>query len=142
VRFKEDLKQSIFFGDARDDVDTPFIPVNNPVKFSECNRKELIGSFLPIKDACKVIVEIGVHRNGQESSTHCFLNNKKRETVYLGVDLDDKSFLNNEENNVHTIICDSSNYDLIVSRLNDIGVNHIDYLFIDGWHSINQVCAD
>jgi hypothetical protein len=111
-------------------------------EFTECNRNSLTDEFLKIKDKCRTIVEIGVCRNGNASSTWCFLNNKKDETIYVGIDLNDKTFLNNTEKNIHTIRGTSSNVDSNIETLRGLGVNEIDFLFIDGFHSINQVLID
>ena len=111
-------------------------------EFSECNRNSLTNEFLKIKDECRAIVEIGVCRNGDASSTWCFLNNKKDNTIYVGVDLDDKSFLNNPEKNIYTIQANSSNVVDNLEKFKNIGITEIDFLFIDGLHSINQVLTD
>ncbi len=116
--------------------------INIFTEFSPCNKACLERSFLTIKDWCKCIVEIGVYRNGTNSSTHIFINNKKHNTLYLGIDIIDKAFLNNINNNQYTLKTNSSNYDEIVTYLHSIGQNSIDYLFIDGYHSINQVLKD
>jgi len=142
MQWQEDLTRNIRFGDERDDRDYPVSGRYTGPEFSECNRERLIESFLEIRDECKVIVEIGVHRNGEESSTHCFLKNKNKDTLYLGVDIEDKSFLVDDKKNIYTIQSNSSNYDRVIAYLNEKGHNSIDYLFIDGWHSINQVYDD
>ena len=142
MKWEEDLTKDVKFHDERDDIDHPFSGVCSPVEFSLCNQQHLIQSFLEIKDSCKTIVEIGVHRNGDQSSTWCFLNKKNKDTLYLGVDVEDKTFLDNAENNIHTLKANSSNYQEVVTTLSNLGCSSIDYLFIDGWHSINQVYAD
>ncbi|HBW87059.1 MAG TPA: hypothetical protein DEF82_10075, partial [Crocinitomicaceae bacterium] len=97
-------------------------------------------------DACKIkprtFLEIGVCRNGQTSSTHTIIKNIPEGGTYLGVDLDDKSFLNNASKGIHTIKTSSSNYEEVVSKLKSLGVETLDFIFIDGWHSINQVLKD
>ena len=140
MKWKKDLIKDIRCG--RDDQDHPVRSGYRGPEFTECNRKHLKESFLSVANNCKVIVEIGVCRNGKDSSTYVFLNNKKENTLYLGVDLMDKSFLNDAVKNIHTLQTDSSNYEQVVSKLRGLGVDEIDYLFIDGWHSINQVYKD
>lgn len=89
------------------------------------------------------ILEIGVHRNTfDESSTSVFLNNKRKGDVYVGIDIADKSFLDNMETNVHTICTDSTNVDQNVQIIKDLGINEIDILMIDGYHSIDTVYSD
>jgi hypothetical protein len=112
------------------------------VEVSDCNRQSLYNQFIRVKDNCRAILEIGVCRNGEESFTHVFLKNKKQDTIYVGVDLNDKTFLNNKENNIYTIQSDSSNYDHIVNLCKSYGVEQFDFIFIDGWHSVNQVLKD
>lgn len=136
-----DFIKDFRFGDARDDQDHPFHGSWAPVEFSQCNRHSLLQSFNEVKDRAKAILEIGVCRNGGDSSTYVFLNNKKDETIYLGVDLESKAALNNADKNVYTLISNSSDIEKIMEYARSIGVDKFDYIFIDGWHSINQ-CID
>lgn len=150
MRWQTDLVKDIRFHDGFDDSDSnadnriqrdkPYS--GNGVEFTDCNRENLVLEFLKVKDQCKVIVEIGVHRNGDQSSTWCFLNNKNPDTVYVGIDLDDKKFLENKGQNIHTIQGDSGHVEQHLETLKNLGIEQIDFLFIDGWHSINQVLKD
>jgi hypothetical protein len=160
MKWQEDLVQDIRFHDDRDDLDGnhgrfPEVPdrsfsVVNPVTgidqtMSQCNIDAIIEHFSKIKDTCKCILEIGVDCNGtptEMTSTRTFLDNKNINTVYLGVDIDDSSYLNNVDKNIYTLRTDSSNLDEVMQFLNDKGVSEIDFLFIDGWHSINQVLTE
>jgi hypothetical protein len=74
-----------------------------------------------------------------DTSTTVFINNKKDDTIYIGIDIDDKKFLEESGPNIHTIQSKSENYEYIAERFKEIGIEKIDFLFIDGWHSINQV---
>jgi hypothetical protein len=112
------------------------------VEFSDCNRANLETYFGKVRDNCRAILEIGVCRNGSASSTHVFLNNKLLETVYVGIDLDDKSFLNDPAKNIHTIQNTSSDIEGNMAKIKALGVEQFDFIFIDGWHSINQVLID
>jgi len=142
MQWENDLVMDIRQHSELDDQDVPFQGRYHHIEFTDANKKMLKNSFLQVRDKCKAVLEIGVHRNNQDSSTHIFLQNKNPETKYIGVDIVDKSFLDNAEENVYTIKEDSSNYDQILSYLESVGVYEIDYLFIDGWHSINQVLRD
>lgn len=112
------------------------------VEVSDCNRQALYNQFIRVRDNCRAILEIGVCRNGENSFTHVFLKNKKQDTIYIGIDLDDKSFLNNKNDNIFTLQSDSSNYEQIINFCKANGVEQFDFIFIDGWHSINQVLRD
>lgn len=118
-----------------------------PVQFSSCNQEKLIESFNNVKNECKCILEIGVHRpltvqEEELSSTECLINNKNEETIYLGVDTEDRSFIDNVEQNIYTIQTSSSNYQAVIKKLEELGQTCINYLFLDGWHSINQILQD
>ncbi len=82
-------------------------------------------------------VEIGVENNPDknQSSTTIILNNKRDDAYYLGIDLLDRSHLDNEENLVRTVQANSLDIDKIKPYIH----GPIDFLFINGWHSINQV---
>lgn len=97
--------------------------------FSQMYKKEKIN-----------IVEIGIDRSGYSvSSTGVFLKNKRHQDFYVGIDIVDKSNMNDQNHNIFTICSPSQNKDLIFSKFKEIGIETIDILMIDGHHSINQV---
>ena len=139
------LKQIPTLGEKEDNLDSLSTTFAYTVKqeFSIHNQKKLLEYFNSIKNDCKCIVEIGVNRNFYElTSTSIFLENKNNDTVYIGVDLDDKSFLNNTERNIFTVRTNSINRNEIYGLMNSLNIKEIDFLFIDGWHSINMVIND
>jgi hypothetical protein len=146
MKWQQDLIKDIRFNDWRDDRDGGIFPhpsqYSGSVEFTECNRSHLTEKFIKIKDSCRAILEIGVCRNADQSSTWCFLNNKKKETFYFGIDLDEKSFLNNPEHNIYTINSNSSNIENNMNYIKQQGIDCFDFIFIDGWHSVNQVLID
>jgi predicted O-methyltransferase YrrM len=141
-KWSQDLRLDIRTNTSFDDRDSPYVSPPDVVEISEVNRQAITNKFLLIRDKAKAILEIGVANNVDKSFAYCFLNNKKKETIYIGIDLDDKSFLNNKENNIYTIKNDSSNYDQNIRIINAIGVKQFDFIFIDGLHSINQCYKD
>jgi hypothetical protein len=88
------------------------------------------------------IIEIGVSRNGLGSFTNALLTNKPDSIPYLGIDLDDKTYLNNEDKKVYTIRENSANQKTIRKYAKEIGMDKISILLIDGWHSVNMVIND
>jgi hypothetical protein len=115
---------------------------NCPREITEGNKAALLSYFSRVKPYCKSILEIGVNRNGQDSFTQILLKNKLKETAYLGVDIVEKTFLNNKDENIYTIRENSSNIDVVMKYANSIGITQFDFIFIDGNHSINQVLND
>ena len=113
-----------------------------PEEVTDCNRFALLQQFIKVRDNAKAILEIGIGRNAEKSFAYTFFNNKKKDTVYIGLDIDDRSFMNDSENNIFTICDDSSKYEENLKRFNELGVEKFDFIFIDGWHSINQVLRD
>lgn len=145
MRWEQDLTRNIKFNDYRDEADGGIFAHPQPgdwEEFTDCNRARLTDMFMRIKDNCRAILEIGVCRNNDKSSTWCFLNNKKDETVYIGIDLEDKSFLDNKEKNIYTIRNNSSSIADNMDTIKTLGVKKFDFIFIDGWHSVNQVLTD
>jgi len=88
------------------------------------------------------IVEIGVSRNGPRSFTNTILKNKPNDTIYLGIDINDKSYLNDNNKNIYTIQTNSSNQSVVRQYMNQINLKQISLLFIDGDHSVNAVIND
>lgn len=162
TQWKQDLVKDIRFFDYRDDLDlndgnihncpniTNSIVVRHPLTgvvqtMSPGNIEHIAASFNRVKDTAKCILEIGVDANIGETdmtSSKFFITNKHDRTVYVGVDLNPKSYLNNTEKNIHTLQTNSGNIDEIIAFVRSLGIETIDYLFIDGWHSINQVMIE
>lgn len=93
------------------------------------------------------IVEIGVSRirtgvSYEETSTKIMLDEKNDQCIYLGIDLDDKTYLNNEVDNIYTLQSNSINYSTVEQYLDLLEIKIIDFLFIDGWNSINTVMCE
>jgi len=88
------------------------------------------------------IIEIGVHRNGEKSFTTALLADKPDDIKYLGIDLGDKSYMNDKEKNIFTIQENSYSQQIIRDYLKEIGLEKISILFIDGDHSVNTVIND
>ena len=129
------------------DADFPWYPINAThgrtygQEFSLDNQEILKTHLLELLEKKEkiVIVEIGVHRNLENSSTEIFLQNKRDVDIYIGIDIDDKTFLNNPEKNIFTIKNYSQNIESIFQEFKTIGIEQIDLFMIDGYHSINQV---
>jgi cephalosporin hydroxylase len=151
------LTHDIRYHNSSDDRDTPDYWTDTALKelekftgeylyreFSDCNQYALINEFLKVKDKTKVIVEIGVARLSgsvlyEHTSTTILINNKNDDTIYIGIDVEDKKFLEKEKPNVHTIQARSEDYETIKQKFDELGIKQIDFLFVDGWHSVNQV---
>jgi hypothetical protein len=149
LKWRQDLIKDIRFNDHRDNADhgRSFIVRETKSKyphdeFTECNRNALTEKFLKVRDNCKAILEIGVARNKEKSSAYVFLNNKLESTKYVGIDIEDKSFLNDASKNIYTIKNSSSNIDENMVKIRELGVEQFDFILIDGWHSVNQVLLD
>lgn len=143
MKWKNDLIKDIRYLDYRDDIDDPReigykYSKDIDLEFSICNQtilRFIINKFKP-----KLFLEIGVHRNGLNSSTSIIHEMMNDNCIYLGIDLEDKSYLN--KSNIHTLKCNSSEYNTVLSYMSKINMKEIDLLFIDGWHSINQILKD
>jgi len=118
------------------------------VSFSKtCSTEVSTNNFNLIKEISKNymthgVVEIGVSRNGDGSFTNALLRNKPNHIKYLGIDIDDKSYLNDTNKNIFTIRENSFNQEIVRNYINKIGLEKISILFIDGWHSVNDCIND
>ena len=92
----------------------------------------------------EAILEIGVARdkNGLDSFTYKYINEKSDTIGYVAVDIDDKSFLNDESKKIYSIQCKSEEQEKIRQFLKEKGIEKISILSIDGWHSLNAVIND
>lgn len=150
MKWEQDLIKDIRTNSSKDDEDGNRLKIVTREtrhvyphdEFTECNKNALLSKFLSIRDTCNAILEIGVCRNKEKSSTYVFLNNKLPQTKYVGIDIVDKKFLNDEEKNIYTIKASSSDKENNISKFKSLGIDKFDFIFIDGWHSINQVLRD
>lgn len=88
-----------------------------------------------------IIIEIGVSRdsNFENTSTYILTKYKRKQDIYIGIDVDDKTHLNNIENNIHTIRSPSENIEYIMNYIHSLGIETFDIFMVDGNHSLNQV---
>lgn len=109
--------------------------------FSEANRYQLKEHYTKLKK-CNCILEIGVDNNPDRSrtSTRTLLNMKDDSTYYFGIDILDKSYLDDPSKNIYTLKENSSNVEVVIDFIyaNSEGFRKIDFIFLDGWHSIRQ----
>jgi hypothetical protein len=145
-KWKDDLIKDIRTGDSRFDNSDGSLDelrtYHGQIEVTKANRDALEEYFLRVKDTALAILEIGISRNGPDSFTQVFLKNKKDSTIYIGIDIDNKSYLDDKIKNIYTIQNSSSNIDENMSIARAYGVDKFDFIFIDGWHSINQVLTD
>lgn len=112
------------------------------LEVSDCNLA-IVGDVLSrLGEECRTIMEIGVHRNQERSITNILMTQKPSYCIYLGVDIDDKSYLDNPASKIHTIKSNSHDQLAIRQKLASIGATKIDLLMIDGWHSVNTCVND
>lgn len=141
MKWEQDLIRDIRTHSGYDDADWPGYMMTD-IEVSDCNLAAVEQRFMPIRNQCRAILEIGIHRNATRSVAEIFFRNKLDSTVYVGIDIEDKSYLNNPSKNIYTIKNDSSNYEQNMQIIRSLGVTQFDFIFIDGWHSINQVMRD
>ena len=119
---------------------TFFTKKPNP-EFSLANSEILSKIILESKP--KTIVEIGVcYWDMNQSSTKILIEQKDEDSIYLGIDVNDKSFVDDPTRKVYTHRGLSQDFDVVKNVMDKIGIKKIDFLFIDGLHSVNQILLD
>lgn len=127
---------------ASNDRDDPAWGWHNGPEVSDCNLGVVADVMRKIGSNCRVVMEIGVHRNEGRSMTNILMDNRPPNSIYLGVDIEDKSYLNNHDKKTFTVKCNSHDQLIIRNKLRSIGAESIDVLMIDGWHSVNTCVND
>jgi cephalosporin hydroxylase len=112
--------------------------------FSDLDHRALEYAYSLLDETPKLIVEIGVDRseNYENASTSTLIKIKPKNCTYVGIDIEDKSSLDDAENNVYTLRNDSADYEKLYDFMKLHGHEQIDFMFVDGWHSINQVLKE
>ena len=121
-------------------------PLNNywisPDEVSDCNLSVVRSVVQELGPNLLAALEIGVNRNGDRSMSRIIIDERPRGSFYLGVDIEDKSYLDDEAANTWTIRTSSAERELILDRMRQRGVGLLDLIMIDGWHSVNMCVND
>jgi cephalosporin hydroxylase len=122
--------------------DTDWVPATGwqqPLRhISEMNASELTKAFMSIKKP-RLMVEIGVGV-GEDSSTKVLSAIKPKDCVFVGIDTSLRPVPQVE--NYHFLHGDSSDREKLYALMRQLDRKTIDFMFVDGWHSINQVLRD
>lgn len=130
---------------ADDVVDFPAAAIKRAscvaVEYSPGDRAILRDALRSVFD-CRCIVEIGVARKpGSESSTHVLLQDRPPGAWYFGVDVRLKKFVRGDR--VCVIQTSSSNIEFVMDEIERYTHRRgIDFLHVDGNHSVRQVLDD
>lgn len=113
------------------------------IEVSSDNCAALKERLLRVRDNCQAILEIGVNReSNKETTTSIILDNKHPDTIYIGIDILDKSYLNDPSKNIYTIQASSMEVESNIAKILELGIKEFGFIFIDGWHSINAVLTE
>jgi hypothetical protein len=124
--------------DLSDDVDTYPKRASCGHAFTDCARavvREAAGNAL-------VIVEIGVAYDLASTVSLDLMRNKSPGAVYIGIDKVDRRHYQDPDKGIHILWGDSTDRQPCFDLLDSLERQHIDLLFIDGWHSVRQCLAD
>lgn len=110
-----------------------------PAHFSECNENTLRAVIEKIQPT--VVVEIGVDRpvGSSRSSTATILDARPDGCIYIGIDKDKKKV---DGPDVFFQCQKSEDIESFSEFMEANGIEHIDVLMIDGWHSVNACIND
>lgn len=145
------LKYEVRYASAADDLDWMDCEHNYmhtviQNEFSQQNGDILVSCIekLKAKSSFNTVMEIGVQRSGELSSTCRLMAVKPQETLYLGVDIKNQSIdtVHKPHLNAHGLTSDSGDYPYVCENLDRLGMKGLDLLIIDGYHSINQLYKD
>lgn len=128
--------------DIDNDQDMPPYGWVSQVEVTDCNLAVVRSVVEELGDNLRATMEIGVNRNGERSMSRVMMDERPKGSFYLGVDIEDKSYLDDPASNTWTIKANSHDQDGIRGFLANKGVKKLDLLFIDGWHSINTCVND
>lgn len=109
---------------------------------SDGNLKVVKDAIQTLGTGCMNIVEIGVHRNEGHGITNILIDTKPTGCRYLGIDVDDKSELDNLARDIYTLRANSHDKVSVRSKMRTLGMATIDLLMIDGWHSVHTCVND
>jgi cephalosporin hydroxylase len=115
---------------------------NVPKEVSDMDLAKLEEFFKKAVPDDGLIVEIGVWRNPNspsKTSTQLFLDLKTKKTQYVGIDIEPRPHVLTYTENAFMLQVDSADTKTIQKVIQDQIRKPIDFLFIDGLHSVEQV---
>lgn len=128
--------------DISNDQDMPHFGWMSSVEVTDCNLQVVRSVVKELGKNLKAAMEIGVNRNGERSMSRIIMDERPVGSFYLGVDIEDKSYLDDPSSNTWTIKSNSHDQERIRGFIKSKGIKNLDLLFIDGWHSINTCVND
>lgn len=144
----EDFISKPDLGESLNNLDQ-FLKVNWPGGINEYAIEEkavIIRCLEHLKQNHKLtnIVEIGVDRDmhNQNTQTKTFISNKNNDTKYFGFDIEQRNHVTTYGPNCYFYQNDGGDVSNNIKVLQNNNVNLIDLLFIDGFHSVNQVIKE
>ena len=115
---------------------------NVPIEVSPMNLEVIENIVNKYVSPEGLIVEIGVWANPGNpnmSSTEKIFRIKSEKCDYLGIDINERPHIVGKASNINFLKIDSSNTDEIKDYINTKFQKPIDFLYIDGYHSVEQV---
>jgi len=142
LRYFPDLEPQV-----DNDQDAPPFGWTGLQEISDGNRAIVRQAVEHLGTSLTAAMEIGVDRSNkasmsERSMSKIIMEGRPAGSFYLGVDLDDKSYLDNADANTCTLQSNSHNQTAIREFIASKGITHLDLLFIDGWHSVNTCVND
>jgi len=113
-----------------------------PKEMSDMNLEKIEYFFKKHVPADGFFVEIGVWRNPNNKdkvSTQVIFDIKNDNCTYLGIDIEERPHILNKKPNVHFLQTDSAEFNKIKEYIDNNIKKKIDFVFIDGLHSVEQV---
>ena len=137
LRYFPDLEPEI-----DNNADAPPFGWSASQEISDGNRSIVRQAVEHLGSTLTAAMEIGVDRSNTDSMSRIIMEGRPAGSFYLGVDLNDKRYLNNAEANTWTLQCNSHDQTVIREFIISKNITHLDLLFIDGWHSVNTCVND
>jgi hypothetical protein len=116
-----------------------------PAEFSKKNKLVLRDVIRKLGKDYKYVLEVGIARSQESSSTYEILTTKPEDTAYVGIDLNPACIEFVKEWNIpntYPFLLNSGHFEDIVFSLHSLKFPHLDLLLIDGNHCANQVYLD
>jgi hypothetical protein len=121
-------------------------PINNywisSLEVTDGNLEIVRQAVAQLGNNLTAALEIGVNRNGDRSMSRVIMDQRPLRSHYMGIDIEDKSYLNDPATNTWTMQISSAERSTISDRLQQLGIDALDLIMIDGWHSVNMCVND
>jgi len=107
------------------------------------SMEDNLNSYLEVGMSRFLSGDPGIEQLTGTSSTEIINRLKKKSCTYIGIDINEHFLsVKSPEENRHVYLGDSGNKSFIDNIMKERGLTELDFIFLDGWHSVGKILEE